>query len=269
MFRGRVPKSRPVGVISKVLRIFEVLDSVPVGLTLRDISSHAQITKSTAARLLDQLETAGYLFRDESGTYVVGPKLLQLSLGTAQQMLLRKIGRPILQNLRDATRETVNLGILIGQDVFYIDVVQSRNPFPMVSRVGMFRPFYCTAMGKALVSTLAAPERALLVSSLRFHHFTPKTITAAPKFEDEILRIQTEGYAVDDEEAAIGARCVGASAAVCGGKLAAAVSVSAPLRRMPREEIPSFAAEVRTAVQAIAASVDCSGILPCFDSARA
>jgi DNA-binding IclR family transcriptional regulator len=140
----------------------------------------------------------------------------------------------------------------------------------MISRIGMFRPLYCTAMGKALVSTLGAPERRLLFSALRFHHFTPKTITAAPKFEDEIVKIQTQGYAVDDEEVALGARCVAVSAAVCGGKLAAAVSVSAPIRRMPRDLVPSIAREVHTAVQTFAATVDCSAIhAPCVDSASA
>lgn len=260
MFRGRVPKAQPIGVLSKVLRILELLDSAPVGLTLKDISSQAQISKSTAFRLLAHLESAGYLFRDDSGAYAAGPKLLRFGFGPSQQIVLRKIGRPFLQDLRDATRETVNLGILVGHEVFYVDVLQSPDPFPMASRIGMFRPLYCTAMGKALASTLASTERDLLFSSLRFFHFTPKTITATPKFKQEILRIQSQGYAFDDEEAALGARCVSVPVITCCGKLAAAVSVSAPVRRMQPDKIPSVVQAVRDAAQAFAESLAASGL---------
>lgn len=261
MFRRRVPKSRPVGVISKVLRILELLDSAPAGMRLKEISTAARISKSTAFRLLAHLEVEGYLYRDDSGAYVVGPRLIRLGSASAHQMTLRKIGRPVLQDLRDAISETVNLGILVGQDVFYVDVVQSQNPFLKASRSGMFRPLYCTAMGKALISTLPIAERERLISSLRFQRITPFTIARLSQFKEEIHRIRDQGYAVDNEETTMGARCVSAVVGLCGGRLPVAVSVSGPTARMTRESVPRIAAVVQGAANAICSRLDGSDLI--------
>jgi len=168
MIRARQSKSAPVGVVSKVLRVLEVLGSAPEGLALKDISQRTGINKSTAYRFLAHLEFEGYLYRDDSGGYVVGPKLVRLGSGVSFQTSLRKISRPILQELWRVTGETVNLGTLDGQDVFYLDVLQSPHPFRMASPVGSWRPVYCTAMGKTLLAFSPVQEREHVLSSLRF-----------------------------------------------------------------------------------------------------
>jgi DNA-binding IclR family transcriptional regulator len=259
MIHGRASKSHPVGVISKVFHILEVLESSPAGLRLQEISIQTQINKSTAYRLLTHMESEGYLFRDESGAYLIGPRFLRLGSGPAYHMTLRKISRPVLQILRDTTGETVNLGILVGQDVFYVDVVQSRHSFRMASRIGMFRPLYCTAMGKTLACMVPPVERERLLSSLQFRPRTLNTITQLSKFKAELLEVRERGYAVDHEEAELGARCISAPIAIYGGKLAAAISVSGPTVRMPRESTRSFANAVQSAALTIATRLDKSG----------
>src|SRR3989442_700474 len=75
VIRARESKSAPVGVVGKVLRILEALDASPTGLQLREISQQTSLNKSTAYRFVAHLESEGYLFRDDAGAYVVGPKL--------------------------------------------------------------------------------------------------------------------------------------------------------------------------------------------------
>src|SRR6266404_1302720 len=94
MIRTRECRSSPVGVISKVLRIFEALNASPAGLRLNEIVEKTAIHKSTAYRFLAHLENEAYLFRDESGAYLVGPRLVRLGSGSTYQMTLRKISRP-------------------------------------------------------------------------------------------------------------------------------------------------------------------------------
>lgn len=260
MLRMRETKSAPVGVISKVLRIFEALNASPAGLQLREIAQQTDINKSTAYRFLVHLETEGYLFRDESGAYLVGPRLVRLGSGSTYQMTLRKISRPVLQELRNKTGETVNLGILDGQDVFYVDVVQSHHPFRMVSRIGTSRPLYCTAMGKVLAALLPTNEKERVLASLRFERFTPNTITELPKFREELERIQQRGYALDDEEVTLGARCVSAPILLDGHKLAAAVSVAGPTARIVGERLSFFVAAVQAAARTISARLSGSGV---------
>lgn len=258
MIHATDSKSAPVGVISKVLRIFEVLSASPAGLQLREIAEQAAINKSTAYRFLAHLESERYLFRDDSGAYLVGPRLVQFGSSSTYQMTLRKISRPVLQDLRNKTGETVNLGILDGQDVFYVDVVQSRNPFRMVSRIGSSRPIYCTAMGKTLLAFLPAQEKEHVLSSLRFQRFTPHTITKLEQFKEELAKVRQCGYGLDDEEATPGARCVAAPVLLEDEKVVAAVSVAGPTIRITTDRIPVFVEVVRAAGRTISSRLSLS-----------
>src|SRR5579862_5084437 len=105
----RVSKSVPVGVISKVLRIFELLDQFPAGIELKDIATKTGINKSTAYRFLSHLESECYILRDENGAFMLGPKLTRLGGGISFETTLCRICRPTLDNLRHITSETVNL----------------------------------------------------------------------------------------------------------------------------------------------------------------
>jgi IclR helix-turn-helix domain len=109
-FRMRASKSAPVGVISKVLRILEALNASPAGLQLREIAEQTAINKSTAYRFLAHLELERYLYRHESGAYMVGPKLVRRGSGISYQRTLRQISHPILQELWKITRENSEPG---------------------------------------------------------------------------------------------------------------------------------------------------------------
>jgi IclR family KDG regulon transcriptional repressor len=250
VIRSRTSKSAPVGVVSKVLKLLETLNASSTGLRLKDIAEQTAINKSTAYRFLAHLETERYLYRDEYGAYMVGPKLVRLGSGVSYQATLRRISRPLLQDLCKVTSETVNLGILDGQDVFYLDVLQSPHPFRMVTHAGTWRPLYCTSMGKALAAFLSTPEKEHVLSSLQFERLTPHTIIRLSRFRKELEKIRERGYALDDEEATLGARCVGAPI-LLEGKVAAAISIAGPTTRIARERIPFYARAVLAAAQAI------------------
>lgn len=256
MIPARLSKSAPVGVVSKLLRVFDALTSAPDGLPLKDIASRTGINKSTAYRLLAHLEWEGYLHRDEAGAYLVGPKLVRLGSGISYQTSLRKISRPVLQNLWKVTGETVNLGTLDGLDVFYLDVLQSAHPFRMASPVGTWRPIYCTAMGKVLAAFLPPEEKEHILSSLKFERFTPHTITQPLRLKRELETIRQRGYGLDDEEATLGARCISAPVLINQDRVAAAISVAGPVTRIARNKIPFLAKAVMASARAISARLD-------------
>src|SRR5215467_6470297 len=108
MIRARESKSAPVGVVAKLLRILETLDNSPAGLQLREIAQRTGINKSTAYRFVAHLENEDYLFRDEAGAYIVGPKLARLGSPVSYQATMRKVSRPLLILNAPATTETVN-----------------------------------------------------------------------------------------------------------------------------------------------------------------
>src|SRR5437868_15121673 len=125
MIRPRESKSAPVGVVTKVLHILETLHAAPAGLQLKDVALQTGINKSTAYRFLAHLEHEAYVFRDVSGAYAIGVKLARLGSGVSYQTTLCKIAHPILQQLWEATGETVNFAVIDGNEILYLDVIES------------------------------------------------------------------------------------------------------------------------------------------------
>ena len=112
---------------------------------------------------------------------------------------------------------------------------------------------YCTAMGKALTAYLPADEKEHVLSSIHFERFTPRTLTRLTQLRKELDRVRERGYALDDEETTLGARCVSAPIFGDGGKVTAAVSVAGPTTRIARDKVPAYVNEVMAAARAIAA----------------
>jgi DNA-binding IclR family transcriptional regulator len=253
--RPRESKSAPVGVVTKVLRILETLHEAPAGLQLKDVAQQTAINKSTAYRFLAHLEHEGYVFRDASGAYAIGVRLARLALGTSYQTTLRKISRPILQHLWRATGETVNLAVMDGREVLYLDVMESSHTFRLVSQIGIRRPVYCTALGKVMLAFIPEEEQQYFFQGMSFERFTPHTLKNTAQLRKEFVAIRQRGYSIDNEEAYLGSRCIGAPIFEASGKIAAAISVSGPTTRVTREKVSTFAAAARSAAMAVSRSL--------------
>src|SRR5580700_12026845 len=152
-----------VGVISKVLRILEALQGSSSGLGLKAICDQTGINKSTAHRFLKHLERERYLLRTESGAYLIGPRLSQMSARGNQGATLQAVARPVLWELWKSTQETVNLAVLDQGTVLYVDVMESPHEFRLSSRVGTRRSVHVTALGKALVAFLPKETRQTIL----------------------------------------------------------------------------------------------------------
>ena len=183
-------KTKPVGVLTKALRVVDLLQDSGSPLSLHDIRIQAGINKSTALRLLAHLEGGKYLRRDERGGYSLGPKFLRLGSDYNVQAPLREMAREPLWELWRITQETVNLAVLDGFDVVYIDCLESPHDLRLVSNVGMRAVVYRTALGKALLAFQPAEQCERLIKSLRFETFTPHTVTSAFELGRELDSIR-------------------------------------------------------------------------------
>jgi len=244
-----------VGVISKVLRILEALQGSSAGLGLKAICDRTGIHKSTAHRFLKHLERERYLIRTEAGAYLIGPRLSQLSARGKHEATLQAVARPILWELWKSTQETVNLAVLDQGTVLYVDVIESPHEFRLSSRVGTRRSVHVTALGKALAAFLPAETRENILSSIAFQPATPRTIGNLVQFRQELEKIRRQGYAVDDEEAVQGARCVSAPILNSDGEPVAAASVSGPVTRVSPNVVGALAGAVTSAARAISAGM--------------
>ena len=255
-YTSTMPASRkstitPVGVVGKVLRILELLDRSPAGLQLKDIARLTELNKSTAHRFLKHLEGEGYLFRDDFGAYMIGPRLVRFGTGLTYQAMLGRISRPVLEQLWSTTGETVNLATLVGPEILYVDVMESLHTFRLVSQIGSRRPLSCTALGKAMLAAMPAEQREMLLPTLRFESTTSRSITSVAKLRKHLVQIAQLGYALDDEEAVSGARCVGAAILDANGKVAGGISISGPTSRVNKGNLASIAKTVKQAAYEI------------------
>lgn len=247
---GRL-KPPPVGVITKVFRILEAIQGSSSGLTLKPICGVTGIHKSTAHRFLKHLERDGYLIRTETGAYLIGPKFSQFSARANHRATLQAVARPILWEIWKSTRETVNLGVLDQGTVLYVEVIESPHEFRLSSRVGTRRSLHATALGKALAAFLADEQKDRVLSTIQFQPLTSKTIMNLVQFRQELEIIRKQGYAVDDEETTLGARCVSAPILGPEREVMAALSVSGPVTRISPSQVPAVAQAVINAARAI------------------
>lgn len=251
MPRVRKSAAAPVGVISKVLRILEAIQGAPSGLGLKAISDLTGIHKSTAHRFLKHLERENYLISTEDGAYLIGPRFWQMTAQVNHRATLQAVARPILWDLWKSTQETVNLAVLDQATVLYADVMESPHEFRLASRVGSRRQLNATALGKALTAFLPEEQKKSILNTITFHASTPKTIMNLVQFRQELDKIRRQGYAVDDEEAVMGARCVSAPVLDAEGLPIAAISVSGPVTRVSPSQVVALAGAVRAAARTI------------------
>lgn len=246
---GKLRRSNaaPVGVLTKVLAIFDLLDRSPGGLQLRSIAEQTGLNKSTAYRFLAHLERAGYLVRDLTGAYLIGPRLVHLGANSTYQATICKLSRPVMESLWRETSETVNLGALDAGEVLYLDVLESPHHFRLTSPRGMRRAVNCTALGKAMLAWLPPATRDELLAHTRLEKRTPHSITQPAELLAELGRIQRRGYALDNEEVESGACCVAAPIFDSSGQITASISVAGPITRMAHNRIPAIASAVTDA----------------------
>ena len=231
------------------------IESSPSALHLRDICRQTKINKTTAYRFLSQLHREGYLFRDEAGNYSFGLKLLQLGTHIDHRVALQEIARPVLRELWKATQETVNFAILHEGMALYLDVFESPHVFRLASQIGMRRPVSSTALGKAILAFLPADQRQHVMNSQIFESLTPHTITNKAQLEKELERVRHQGYALDNEENLLGARCVAAPGFNNLQEAVASISVAGPTTRISLERVDELAVEVKKACHAISRAI--------------
>jgi len=256
----RPRKSKPVGVLSKTFQILELVRKSAAPLSLKEISEQTAINKSTALRILAHLEAAKYLDRNARSEYSIGAAV-SLSGGVAnRQGTLRRLARPELWDLWHATQETVNLAMLDGTEVVYLECLESAHDFRLVAHVGMRAVVYRTALGKAMLAFTPPETLDRVLSSLTFQPFTPKTIISPEAYRNALAKARKEGFAVDDQESHIGLRCIAAPILNSHQEAVAAISVSGPTGRVTTANVRAMGARVKQSAQAISARFAVAGI---------
>ena len=186
-----VPAHGSNGETSAAGRITSVLDAFRddrEAMTVSELARRASLPKTTTHRLTAELIRCGLLERAD-GELRLGLKLFELGQLVPQQRSLRDAARPVMADLREATRHSVNLGILEGSDVVYVDILAGPDSPRLPTRVGGRWPAHATAIGKAILAfSDAAIVQGVLDAGLA--RVSERTITSP-----ELLRRSSTGSA--------------------------------------------------------------------------
>jgi len=234
-------ESSPATAVERALNILEAAAQRRDGLTNSEISRKLGIPKSSASYILRTLERRGYLRRDaESARYRLGLKILSLS-GDAQGNLdLAAVALPLMRALVEKVRLTVHLAVLDQGEAVYIEKVEAPGFFRVNTWVGRRMYLHSTSVGKCLMAWLPKQEIETIVKQHGLKKRTPETITNMTKLLAELEHVKQAGYAVDDEENSLGARCVGAPVFDAAGNVAAAIGASGTLTQMDEPNMPKM-----------------------------
>jgi IclR family transcriptional regulator, pca regulon regulatory protein len=234
-----MPTSRyNIDAVARGLEILALFTTERPSMTLTEIVAATQLTKSTAFRMVSTLESLGYLERDpETRHYRPGLKVLQLGFTTLNSLDVAQIGQPYLKSLSDACGETTNMAIREGAEIVYVARNATRQIIGVNVQRGSRAPAYCTSMGKAQLIDLSGKELFDLLGEGPYAKMTSNTILYLEDLVWELEKIRQQGYAINDEELAIGLRSVAAPIRDTRGKMAAAINISVPGSRITRHEM--------------------------------
>lgn len=156
-----------------------------------------------------------------------------------------------MRELRDACRETVQIGRRSGDEGVILEQVEGLHPLRISVDAGLRFPLHNNAPGKLLLAFLSDAARGETIRRLGLPRSTPRTITGRRELELECRRIRAAGYSSDFAEADEGIHCIAAPILEPSGELLAVVWISAPSRRLPRTLFAQTAVQVRRAAKRI------------------
>ncbi|WP_119154093.1 IclR family transcriptional regulator [Caldimonas tepidiphila] len=238
-----------------LMRGLALLECVADGVSdVRGIAARLGTPRSTTHRMLSSLVQDGYLHHIPYRGYLLGPKLLYLGTKAMEQRPLAALARPHLEVLAQQTGDTVHLGTVEGDEVFYLDKVSGTKGLEMRSRVGMRMPLASTGVGKALMLGMdEARWDALYQRAAAAREGQPDKPPLRPwdDYVAEMRRYREQGVVLDLEENEMGIRCVGAPVRDISGQVVAALSVASALPYMPEDRMARLVPVVRQRAEAI------------------
>lgn len=257
----RVERSEQVQSLVRALRILNGLSSAENGASLTEISQQGGLPPSTTHRLLTTLEQERFVqFDYERRLWFVGVQAFIAGNGFLKTRNLVGSARLSMRALMEASGETVNLAIEDQDEAVYIAQVECHHMMRAFARPGGRVAMHCSGVGKALLSVLPNRRLTTILQHRGMPKTTAKTLETTSALQDDLARSRERGYAYDNEEHAVGLRCV---AAVIFNEMAegiAALSISGPVARVSDVRVAALGDIVRQYADAITRAV--GGELP-------
>lgn len=216
-------------LMRKIFKIVRVLEQHKQ-LRLYEITDLTNINKSTTHRILSELRKENYVqFDRDNRKYSLGLRFIEICNSLMEDLSLINASKEVIDDLNNRTKETIHLVLMIGNKAVYIDKRESKNTIRMSSSIGAEVPFYCTAVGKAIIANMPVEKRNDLLDEIQFVSHTDNTLKNKAQLKKEIEMIKRVGYAIDNEENEENIVCIAAPIKDFSKKIVGAISITMTL----------------------------------------
>jgi DNA-binding IclR family transcriptional regulator len=228
--------------IKTVIRCFQILDFASEHngpISIPDVCNSLDTNSNMAFRLLNSLESTGYLTKDTAtGQYSVSLKTLKLSRKALQSQVIRKVTMPYLELLwNQYPKANVNMAVYYHGDVLMLDRIDTQTTPRTYFTPGRTLPFHCSGLGKVLTCSLDEDAIDALIKEKGLKRYTEKTICDPDRLKEELRKVKAEGVGRDREEFIVNDNCSAVPILGQDGVIVAGISLSSLSSNMSAEEI--------------------------------
>ncbi len=261
------PEKGRAGQVQSLTRALALLRAIARshdGLTLTEVAHTVGLPPSTAHRLLTTLQQARFVRFDPIGhLWQVGVEAFAVGNAFARTRDVVMMARPLMRRLMEESGETVNLYVADeGGEAVCMAQVECRQLMRAISRPGGRVKMHCSGAGKAILAWLGERELAKVLERHGLPRATERTVVTPKALRADLELVRRRGYAVDDEEHAVGLRCVAAPILDEHGLPLAGLSVSGPTARVPDHRVSLLGALVAQAAASVTAEIGGFSALP-------
>ncbi|TCZ29058.1 glyoxylate bypass operon transcriptional repressor IclR [Pantoea agglomerans] len=253
--RGKKPRGTPVASpaggqvqsLTRGLTLLELIADSHGSVALTELAQQAGLPNSTTHRLLSTMQQQGFVRQvGDLGLWTIGAHAFVVGSSFLQSRNLLALVHPVLRSLMEQSGETVNLAVLDLSDhqAVIIDQVQCTQLMRMSAPIGGKLPMHASGAGKAFLAHLGDEQVTALLHQKGLHYYTPKTLMSPQSLKENLALVRKAGFSFDDEEHALGLRCVAAPIYDEHGEAFAALSISGPIARMTDDRITELGALV-------------------------
>lgn len=245
-------KSNHVQSVGRAVQLIDLLAGEGQELSLTEMSKALGWPKSTVHGILSTLRDYNYVEQSPvNGRYRLGIRLFELGNVVARSWDIREVALPVMQRLNRKLGEMVHLATEDKGEVLYIEKLDSRQMFRIVSETGVRLPMHCSALGKVLLAYKPRNEIKWILTRQGMRRMTRNTITDPQVLEKELAAIRQQGYGVDDREIMDSLRCVAAPIFGKEGRVRYAISVSGMADSMCGQHLEDATMLVKDAAETI------------------
>ncbi len=226
--------------IDRALELVRRASEQPLSLT--EASQVLEVHKSTALRILQSLEASRFVRKTGAGTYVLGGGIIELAQQALGSMDLRQFAAAALREIERQTGCTVHLAQLTGDEVIYIDKVDSPSidSIQLASRIGRPVSLYASGVGKTIMAFRSPEERRRLLGPVELVKHTATTFADLEALEAEFAGIRERGWATDDGELHDFVNCIAVPIRNAQGEVFAALSLTTMKVLTPLERLKDY-----------------------------